>query len=113
MAAAKRDDRGELESVLAEFHRRAEELYGPRLKGVVLYGSWSRGEAGPDSDIDLAVILAGRVEPGLEVDRLLDLTFELDLKYGVLLSVYPVSEGDYHDRRSPLLLNLRREGVPA
>lgn len=44
---------------------------------------------------------------------MLDLIVELDLKYGVLLSAYPVSESDYRERRSPLLLNLRREGVPA
>lgn len=105
--------RAALEPMLTEFRLRAEETYGTRLKGIVLYGSWSRNEAGPDSDIDLAVILSGPVEPGVEIDRLLDLTVELDLKYGVLLSVYPVSEADYRDLRSPLLLNLRREGRPA
>jgi len=113
MAAVKESDRTTLESVLSEFRCRVEEIYGARLRGVVLYGSWSRNEAGPDSDIDLAVVLSGPVSPGVEIDRMLDLTVELDLKYGVLLSAYPVSESDYRERRSPLLLNLRREGMPA
>ncbi len=112
MTAAKKLDRAAIEPVLTEFRRRAEEMYGTRLRGIVLYGSWSRDEARPDSDIDLAVILSGPVSPGVEIDRMLDLTVELDLKYGVLLSVYPVSDSDYNTRRSPLLLNLKREGLP-
>jgi hypothetical protein len=32
-------------------------LYGARLKGVLLFGSWARGDAHPESDIDLLVIL--------------------------------------------------------
>ena len=113
MATVQKSDRATLEPVLTEFRRRVEEMYGARLRGIMLYGSWSRNEAGPDSDIDLAVVLSGPVSPGVEIDRMLDLTVELDLKYGVLLSAYPVSEDDYRERRSPLLLNLRREGVPA
>lgn len=34
-----------------------ENHYGPRLKGVVLYGSTARNQAVPSSDIDLLVLL--------------------------------------------------------
>ena len=33
--------------------------YGPRLKGVVLFGSAARGEAEPGSDVDLIVVADG------------------------------------------------------
>jgi len=33
--------------------------------------------------------------------------------YGVLISVYPVSESDYEQVNGPLLLNIRREGIAA
>lgn len=36
---------------------RAAEAFGPDLVGVVLYGSWLRGEATPASDIDVLVVL--------------------------------------------------------
>ncbi|MGH2830417.1 MAG: UPF0158 family protein [Actinomycetota bacterium] len=32
-------------------------LYGDRLKAVMLFGSWARGDAHPESDIDLLVVL--------------------------------------------------------
>ena len=101
------------QGVLAEVKEALRRLYGPRLKRVILYGSWARGDATNDSDIDIALVLEGDVSPTLEIDRTADLVFDLNLKYGVLISVYPVSEAEYRTRQSPLLMNLRREGVPA
>lgn len=99
--------------VLREFKTETEKLYGKRLKSVILYGSWARGEATEKSDIDLLVVLEGEVIPGKEIDRMIDIITETNLKYGVLISVYPVSEKDYFTMNSPLLINVRREGVPA
>ena len=45
----------EIEPVLKEFKRQIGELYGARLKKVVLYGSYARGQGNDEhSDIDLA-----------------------------------------------------------
>ncbi len=44
---------------------------------------------------------------------MIDIITDINLDYGVLLSVYPVSEKDYVNRNSPLLINIRREGIPA
>ena len=46
-----------LQTILAATKKGLQKLYGPRLKGLVLYGSYARGEATADSDIDVAVIL--------------------------------------------------------
>jgi len=45
--------------------RRAIELHGPRLAGVVVFGSWARGEAADASDVDLLVVL----DPQLPLTR--------------------------------------------
>lgn len=103
----------EIEHILKEFREKAEKLYGKRLKSIILYGSCARGQATQDSDIDLAIVLEGDVAAGKEIDRLIDVITDINLSYGVLLSVYPVSEENYHSVNSPLLLNLRREGIPA
>jgi predicted nucleotidyltransferase len=102
-----------IREILKEFREEIGELYGVRLKGVILYGSWARGEATEDSDIDVLVVLEGHVIPGREIDRMIDIITDINLKYGVLVSVYPVSEEDYYTLNSPLLINVRREGVPA
>lgn len=41
--------------------RRAVDLYGSDLAGVVVFGSWARGEAAGDSDVDLLVVLDDRL----------------------------------------------------
>lgn len=44
----------------AQVVRRAGELFGDRLLALVAYGSWARGEAARDSDVDLLVVLDPR-----------------------------------------------------
>jgi predicted nucleotidyltransferase len=100
-----------IDEILKELKAGVLKLYGNRLKNIVLYGSWARRQANENSDIDLMIVLAGDVIAGKEIDRLIDIITDLNLKYGVLLSVYPVSEKDYKSVNSPLLLNIRKEGI--
>ena len=95
-----------------DFKKGLSILYKDRLKQVILYGSWARAEATGKSDIDLALVLEGRLKTGREIDRIMDIVAEINIKYGVLLSIYPVSVSDYRNIKSPLLMNIRKEGVP-
>ena len=103
----------DIREVIDELKRELTKLYGRRLRKVVLYGSWARGEATEDPDIDILVVLKGKVVPGREIDRMIDVITEMNLKYNVLLSIYPISEASYSVVNSPLLINVRREGIPA
>ena len=104
----------DIEPILKEFKQQITELYGQQLKKVVLYGSYARGQANDEhSDIDLAVVLEDDINPCREIDRMIDIITEINLEYNVLISIYPVSEENYHSLNSPLLLNIRREGVAA
>jgi predicted nucleotidyltransferase len=49
--------------------RRAAFLFGDALVGVVAFGSWVRGEAGATSDVDLLVVVDGRVPLTRELYR--------------------------------------------
>ncbi len=102
-----------IRDILKEFREELENLYENKLKSIILYGSWARGDATGDSDIDVHIVLEGIVIPGKEIDRMIDIITEIKLKHGVLISVYPVAEEDYSTISSPLLINVRREGVPA
>jgi uncharacterized protein len=77
------------------------------------FGSWARSEATSSSDIDVAVVPDGPVQPGLEIDRMIDLVHAVNLEFDTVVSVYPVSTHDYKTVRSPLLINIRREGIAA
>ena len=103
----------EIEPILKEFKQQISELYGQRLKKVVLYGSYARGQSNDEhSDIDLAVVLAGTVDPCEEIDRMADIFTDLNLEHNVLIAVYPVSQSNFDKVESPLLINVRKEGVP-
>ncbi len=102
-----------VDHIIREFKTQVKGLYGPRLQNMILYGSWARGEATEESDVDLVVVLEGAVKPVLEIGRMIEIITDINLKYNVLLSVYPTSDSDYADLKSPLMMNVRREGVPA
>lgn len=102
-----------IQHILEECKKALKEEYGNKLKDIILYGSWARGTATEDSDIDLLIILDGEILPGKEIDRMIDIITDINLKYGVLLSVYPMSNNDYTTINSPLLINVRKEGKAA
>ena len=101
-----------INNIIKEFKVEVRELYGKKLKNVSLYGSYARGEATDNSDIDMAVVLEGDISPGREIDRMIDIITDMNLKHNILISIYPVSEIDYLTLKSPLLMNVRREGIP-
>lgn len=100
-----------IENILQELKKELKNIYGERLKKLILYGSYARNEEWKDSDIDILVLLDGEVLPGKEIDRMIDIITDLNLKYNVLLSVYPTSEESLQKTKSPLLLNIQREGL--
>ncbi|MBZ0177097.1 MAG: nucleotidyltransferase domain-containing protein [Candidatus Methanoperedens sp.] len=99
--------------IIEEFKAKVQNLYGKRLKNIILYGSWARGDQKEHSDIDLAILLEGDVNPGKEIDRMINIITDLQMKYNALISVYPVSEKNYSAVKSPLLINIHKEGITA
>ena len=102
----------QLDAILREFRHGLEQIYGSRLVRVVLFGSQARDEAEPDSDIDVMLVLRGPVNPHAEIERLSKFKAELCLKYSIVVSCVYVSDAEYRYDESPLMLNVRREGVP-
>jgi len=100
-----------IKEILKEFRAEIEKLYGKRLKNLLIYGSQARGDNTEESDVDVLVVLKGEVIPGKEIDKMIDIITEMNLKYNILLSVYPISDKDYSTVNSPLLMNIRKEGV--
>jgi prevent-host-death family protein len=101
-----------LRSVLRRFKAGLRRLYGDRLAGVYLYGSYARGDAREGSDVDVLVVLRGPVDPHEEIERMGEVRTRILVDTGVLISALPVSEEDYREGRGPWLLTARREGVP-
>ena len=78
---------------------------------MVLFGSQARGDAIESSDIDVLVVLRGRVEPAGEIALTGSIVSEVSLMHSVVISCVFVDESTYRHRNGPLLRNVRKEGV--
>ena len=97
--------------ILARIKAELQRLYGSRLQDAILYGSRARGDARPDSDHDVAVVLKDYDDDFQEVYRLADLEYDLLLETGAAISAYPFAPSDL-TKRTLFMHNLRTEGVP-
>ncbi len=100
-----------LRPVLAALHDQFDLLYEARLRHLVLFGSQARDEADAGSDVDVLVVLEGPVDPGEEIARTGIITASLSLEHDVVISCTFVSSIRFTTEQSPLLLNVRKEGV--
>lgn len=98
-------------AALVEARVRLAELYGDRLVRVVLYGSHARGDARPDSDIDLLVVLDGDYEPYTELRRTGALRLEIEIRHGVDLSLQPYSATEVADLDNPFMASVADDAV--
>lgn len=100
-----------IQAIVAELRSHFQALYGAKLVHLVLFGSQARGSAEVGSDIDVLVVLEGTVSPGLEIARTGEIASQISLKYDVVISCTFVSEDRFRNENSPLLLNVRKEGI--
>lgn len=99
----------DLDEALQELRRELEELYGDRLKGLCLFGSHARGDAEPDSDVDVAVVLDDYDSVWQEIRRMSQVATRLSLQADVLFAEMPIREADWLNQRSLFLRNIRRD----
>jgi predicted nucleotidyltransferase len=102
----------QLRTLLTQLRSRFEALYGPRLVRLMLFGSQARGDAEPGSDIDVLVVLEGPVRPGEEIARTGEIASGISLENNVVISCTFISADRFEREESPLMINVRREGVP-
>ena len=97
--------------VVDELGTQLRSIYRDRLVRLVLFGSQARGDADPDSDIDVLIVLDGKVNPGEEILRTGETISTLSLKHNVVISRTFISKEGFLAEQSSPLLNVRSEGV--
>lgn len=98
-------------AALAELKAAFTELYGERLRGLYLFGSYARGDCREDSDVDVLLLLAGPINVGEEISRYNGSASEICLRYDLLIGIVPTAEESFDRQIEPLFQNVRREGV--
>ena len=103
----------DIQKLLSELKNELTRLYGERLRGVYLYGSYARGENQPGSDVDVMIILASYRRYADEIKRTSELNAKLSLDYNLSVSRLFMTEERWKHEDSPLLRNIRAQGQPA
>ena len=99
------------EPILMRLRTALDQIYGPRIERVVLFGSRARGDASPDSDYDVAVLSARHERPQAEMNRLADLSTAILDETGEFIHAMPYRAGSYDDQRMPLMHEIRADGI--
>ena len=82
-----------LRPVLRTFEAELRATFGDRLRDVRLFGSYARGEATEDSDVDVLVLVAD-LAPA-EIAVVSDVATRVALATGVALAALPMAEEQY------------------
>ncbi len=97
---------------VADFLEGLRERFDGQVREVILFGSRARGEAEPESDMDLAVVLSSvdlATRKGIR-----HLAVEVWLRHGIYVSTRVWSQAHWRrlgELRTLLYQNIRRDGV--
>ena len=99
---------------IQKFINEVNKILGDRLKKVILYGSYARGDYNKKSDVDIMILTDLSFEEIEEYrDKISDAAFEIELKTGIILSPVVKNIEKYNTRRKfvPFYKNVEKEGV--
>ena len=100
-----------MKKLLKTFKSELNRIYGKQLTAVYLYGSYARGDARPDSDVDLHMVLKGKFDYIEMLKKSDDFAASFCLENDVVIYRAFASEKEYKEKQIPFLINVCRDGV--
>lgn len=88
------------------------EIFQGDISMIILYGSVARNEAGPESDIDIAIIMKKDMDEDRK-DRFISWSADMDIRYDRVFSIVDIREDNMKKWVNvlPFYRNVQEEGV--
>jgi predicted nucleotidyltransferase len=97
---------------LDDFKSCLKNEFGNRFSRLILFGSYAKNQARPDSDVDLLLVLKNHDSEKDDYLKVLPLISEFLLETEVFVSLLIKSEQEILCQKEGLLKNIEAEGVP-
>lgn len=100
--------------LLWDLEKELKNIYGKKLKKMLLYGSYARGDNDESSDLDIMILVdMDDREIKMQHDRVLDVVVDLTTRYGIVLSIIENNYNYFYDWADalPFFANIEREGI--
>lgn len=103
-----------IQGLIEQYVSEIKKIYGVHLRQIILYGSYARGDYGPDSDIDIMILLdISDSELKTYGQALSYMTYDFNLEND--LDIKPIAKSETHFRKwsknYPFYANVEKEGV--
>ena len=103
-----------IDKILNRFIVEVSKLIGNRLKKVILYGSYARGDYDKNSDIDLMILTDFDENELVEYRaKIRNIACDLELENDIIISPVVRNIEKYNNRINiiPFYMNVQKEGV--
>mgnify|MGYP004568170589 CR=1 FL=1 len=103
-----------INNIINDFANKVKILLGDRVKKIILYGSYARGDYNKNSDIDVMILTDLNAKEIEEYrDKISDIAFDIELEKGVIISPVIKNIDKYNANINiiPFYINVHKEGV--
>ena len=105
-----------IKKIIDEFIIKADKILGTRLKRIILYGSYARGDFNKESDIDIMILTDLTDEEMYKYFvEISDMSYEIEEKNDFDITISPVIKNidrfNYWLEALPFYINVQKEGV--
>lgn len=105
-----------INNIIQEFVIKVNEMLGDRVKRIILYGSYARGDFNDDSDIDIMILTDFTDDEIVENrNKIWDLAYDIEEENNFEIELNPLVKNiDKFNRRIeviPFYINVQKEGV--
>ena len=105
-----------ISNIIDEFVKGVNEILGNRVKRIILYGSYARGDYNKSSDIDIMILTDLTDEEIIKYrDAIIDIAYDIEWDNNFDIDISPlvknIDKFNYWLEALPFYMNVQREGV--